>query len=138
MRAYAIRPLATAAVSATICLSTACTTLSPVRVDTTGERIRAEIKAGDTVRVVTADGTTHSLRVSTVGASSLVGDSVRMWKGGTDVAGMRIELPYADLRQMDVQRVSGLKTTAIVAAVGLAAAVAIATGGGSHTPGYTR
>jgi hypothetical protein len=45
-------------------------------------------------------------------------------------------MPYAAIAQIDVRPVAGLKTTGVVAAVLLGAAVAIATAGGSHTPGY--
>ncbi len=122
MRASAIRQFATTAGSILLCLS-ACTTLSPVAVDATGERIRTEIKAGDTVRVLTADGTTYRMQVTAVGASSLVGNPVRTSKGGPDVAGSPIDQPYRDIRQIDVQRVSSIKTTAIAVVLLLAAAL---------------
>ena len=133
-----IRQLATTAVFVLVCLSTACTTLRPVAADPAGEQIRTEIRAGDTVRVVTTDGKTHSFQVTAVGASSLSGSAVRMSEGGTDAAGSRIDLPYRDIRQIEVQRINGLKTSAVVVAVVLAAAVGISTGWGSHTPGYHR
>jgi hypothetical protein len=123
--------------SVLICVAAGCSTLSPVTADPAGERIRAEIRAGDTVHVRMADGAAHRLRVSTVGESSLAGDALRT-KGSTDAAGSHLELAYRDIRQIEVERVSGFRTTAIVAGLVLAAAVAIATGGGSHTPGYTR
>ena len=134
----AMKQFATAAASVLICVSAACTTLSPVAADITGARIGAEIKVGDTVRVLTADGTTHNLQVSAVGESSLVGSAVGTWKRGADAAGSRIEVPYRDIQRIEVQHVSGLKTAAIVAVVALVAAVAIASGGGSHTPGFSR
>lgn len=118
-----------------ICLSAACTTLSPVAADATSARIRAEIKAGDTVRVRTADGTTHNLQVTELGESSLVGNAVGTWKVSTDVVGSRIELPYRDIQQIELQHVSALKTTALVAAVALVATVAIITSNGTKTPG---
>ena len=135
MRTSATSQFATALASILVCLLTGCTTVSPVAADPTGTRIRAEIKAGDTVRVVSADGASHRFQISAVGELSLIGNTV---KDGTEAAGMRIELPYRSIRQIDVERVSGVKTTVIVAAVALAAAIAIATGGGSHTPGYNR
>lgn len=134
----AFKQLATTVVTVLVCLSTACTTLRPVAADATGDQIRAEIKAGDTVRVLAADGTSHTLEVSAVGEFSLVGTAVGTWKHSTDVVGSRIELPYRDIHQIEVQHVSGLKTTAIIVLAALAAAIAIATGGGSHTPGYNR
>jgi hypothetical protein len=137
MKTSHARHWATIVTAVLTCLATACTTLSPVVADSTGARIRAEIKAGDTVRVVTADGATHRLLVSAVGESSLAGSAVRV-KGATDVAGSRIELPYGDIRQIEVERISGVKTTATALAVALVAAIAIATGFGNHTPGYNR
>lgn len=117
-----------------ICLSTACTTLSPVAADPTGARIRTEIKAGDTVRVHATDGASHTFQVSAVGESSLVGNAVGTWKG-TDAVGSRIELPYRDIQQLEVQHVSAVKTTALVGVVALVAAVAIITDAGTKTPG---
>jgi len=131
------RQLATFVAAVLICLQTACTTLSPVVTDPTGAHVRTEVKAGDTVRAVMADGSAHSLLVSAVNEASLVGRVIRA-KGSTDAAGSQIELPYRDIQQLEVQRVSAVKTTAIAAAVALVAAVAIASGGGSHTPGYSR
>ena len=138
MRMSVTRQFASTVASVLICLSAACTTLSPVAADATGARIRAEVKAGDTVRLLTADGASHSLRVSAVGESSLVGTAVGTWKHSADVVGSQIELPYRDIQQIEVQHVSALKTTALVAVVALVAAVAIASGGGSHTPGFNR
>ena len=138
MHTSVTRQFASTIASLLICFSTACTTLSPVAADATGARIRAEIRPGDTVRVLTADGASHSVQISAVGESSLVGTAVGTWKRSTDVVGSRIELPYRDIQQLEVQHVSALKTTALVAVVALVAAVAIATGGGSHTPGFNR
>ena len=90
MRTFATRQLATAALSVLICLSTACTTLSPVAAYPSGARIRAEIRVGETVRVVSLDGATHSFQVSALGESSLVGNAVKMSNGGTDAPGSRI------------------------------------------------
>ena len=135
MRACASRRFAILITSTLICLSTACTTLRSVPADPA--RIRAEVRVGDTVRAVTADGTTHTFRVSAVGESSLVGN-VNLANGGADAVGSRIELPYQDIRELDTRHVSGGKTTALAAVLVVVAAVAIATGGGSHTIGYNR
>jgi hypothetical protein len=118
-----------------ICLSTACTTLSPVATDATGAQIRAAIKAGDTVRVRTTAGASHTFQVSVVGETSLVGNAVGTWKSDADVVGSQIELPYRDIEQIERQHVSAVKTTALVAAVAVVAAVAIATNNGTKTPG---
>jgi hypothetical protein len=120
------RRLATPLVAALLCLSTACTTLTPVMA--TPERIRADVRPGDTVRVLTADGASHRVQVGALGETSLSGDA----------AGSHIEVPFRDIRQIDVEHVSAGKTTALVAGVVVLGAVAIATGGGSHSPGYTR
>jgi hypothetical protein len=120
------RPIATPLVAAVLCLSTACTTLTPVMA--TPERIRADVRAGDTVRVLTADGASRRVTVGVVGETSLSGDA----------AGSHIELPLRDIRQIDVEHVSAGKTTALVAGVVLLGGVAIATGGGSHSPGFNR
>jgi hypothetical protein len=92
------------------------------------ERIRTEVHSGDTARVLTADGATHRVTVSVLGETSLTGNA----------AGTPIELPYRDIRQIDVEHVSTLKTTALVAGVAVIGWVAIATGGGSHSPGFNR
>jgi hypothetical protein len=120
------RRIATPLAAALVCLSTACTTLTPVMA--TPERIRTDVRAGDTVRVLTADGVSRRVTVGALGETSLAGDA----------AGSHIELAFRNIRQIDVERVSTLKTTAVVAGVVLLGAVAIATGGGSHTPGFTR
>jgi hypothetical protein len=120
------RQIANSLVVALVCLCTACTTLTPVMA--TPERIRTEVRAGDTVRVLTADGATHRVKVEALGDTSLSGES----------QGSRIEIPLRDIRQIDVERVSAGKTTALVVTVVGLAAVAIATGGGSHTAGYNR
>ena len=138
MRTSATRQLATAGVAALVCLMTGCTTMVPVAADPAGTRIRAEIKVGDTVHVLTADGATHGFQVSALAESSLAGDIVKTPQGGADVPGSRIEVPYRDIRELAVQRTSAAKTSLVVTAAVLAAGVAIATDGGSHTPGYSR
>ena len=116
-------------------LSTACTTMRPVAADTTGDSIRREVKPGDTVRVVTKAGATHTFKVTTVGAASLAGSAVSTWERGADAVGSQIDVPYSDVAEVDVKRASGLKTAGLVAAAVLAV-VAVASGGGSHEVGY--
>jgi hypothetical protein len=120
-----------------ISLSSACTTMHPVAPDAAGDSIRREIKPGDTVRVVTKGGASHSLQVLVIGATSLAGSAVRTWERSPDPVGLRVEVPYADIARLDVRRTSGLKTGGLVAAAVLVV-VAIASGGGSHTVGYNR
>lgn len=118
-----------------VCPFTACTTMRPIAADATGDSIRREIKPGDTVRVVTKDGPVHSFQLVVVGATSLGGNAVKMWTGAPDPVGSRIDVPYADIAELDVKRTSGLKTTGL-AAVGVLVVIAIASGGGSHGVGY--
>ncbi len=136
MRESNIKRIGTAFLAVLVCMSTACTTLRPVAVDPAGDRIRAEIKVGDTVRVLSRDGTTHRFRVTAVGTSSLAGDAAKMSPAGAEVVGSKVELLYQDMQQIDVQRISGGKTTGIIAAVVLVAVIGIASGGGSHQAGY--
>jgi hypothetical protein len=119
-----------------VCLSTACTTMRPMAADATGDSIRREIKAGDTVRVVTKGGLVLSFQITVVGATSLGGDAVHMWKGGVDPVGSRIDVLYSEITELDVKQTSGLKTAGLIAAA-LLVGVAIASGGGDHSLGYT-
>jgi hypothetical protein len=138
VRKFAKKSIATAIVSVLVCLSTACTTMRPVAMDASGEPVRRELKVGDTVRVLTKAGASHSFQVSAVGYSSLAGNAVKLSGGGSDAVGTQIDIRYLDIAQIEVQRVSGLKTTSVIAAVVLGAWLGIATGGGSHTPGFNR
>jgi len=119
-----------------VCLSTACTTMRPMAADATGDSIRREIKAGDTVRVVTKGGLVHSFQITVVGATSLGGAAVHMWKGGVDPVGSRIDVLYSEITELDVKQTSGVKTAGLIAAA-LVVVVAIASGGGDHSLGYT-
>ena len=126
---------ATTCLMVLLCLSSACTTMRPLPGGVTGDSIGREIKSGDTVRVVTKGGPVHVFQVTEVGATSLSGNAVRTWSGGSDPAGSRIDVPYSDIAELDVKRSSGLKTVGLVAAAVLVV-VAIASGGGSHDVGY--
>ena len=131
----ASRKTLTAGLIVLIGVSTACSTMRPVAADAAGDSIRREVKAGDRVRVVTKAGATHTFKVTAVGATSLGGNAVDTWERGTDAVGSQIDVPYADVAELDVKRTSGLKTAGLVAAVVLVV-VAIASGGGSHDVGY--
>lgn len=79
-----------------------------------------------------------SFQVTAIGESSLAGNAVRMWRGGSDVVAARIDVAFLDIAQIEVQRVSDLKATSVIAAVVLGALIGILSGGGSHTPGFNR
>ena len=130
--------IATTLVAILVCLSTACTTMRPVAADAAGEQVRRQVKVGDTVRVVTKAGARHSFQVTAVGESSLAGNAVKLSGGGSDAVGARIDVPYLDIAQIEVRRVSGLKTTGAIIGVALAVWVGAVTGWGSHAPGFKR
>lgn len=135
MHTNATRRAAALFLSLLTCWSSACTTLRPVAVDPTGERTRSALKVGDSVRVLMTDGTKHGLKVTAVGESVLVGDGTKL-SGATDAPGSHLELRYRDMRQLEVERTDGLKTTGLVAALVAVAVIGIASGGGSHEVGY--
>ena len=97
-----------------VCLTTACTTLRPITVEASGEQIRAEIRVGDTVRVHAKGGTSQTLHVTTVGMSSLIGMETHYAAGGSGPVTSKIEVPYQDIERLEVQRVSGARTTWLV------------------------
>lgn len=132
MRVSATRRIATPALALLICLSTACTTMRPITADVSGEKVRQELKPGDTVHVLTKDGASRSFAVTEVGATSLVGKTVRMLGvGSSDTWGAPVEIPYADIAQIEVRRTEGLKTTILVAVLVIAGDVAINSSSGS-------
>jgi len=115
------------------CISTACTTLQPVAVDSNGDQIRNEIRVGDTIRVVTKNGAVQTFRVTTVGASSVIGNS--------DQPATPKEIPYQDIKELEVRHGSGAKTTSLVVGavfLGLGILVGSASGWGQHTVGFNR
>jgi hypothetical protein len=118
-------------------LPAACTTMRPIAADAAGGTIRREIKVGDTVRVVTRDGATHILRVAVLGLTALGGDVVSSWKGDATAVGTRVDVRYADITTLDVQRLSVLKNAGLLAAAALVWVIA-ATNGGRHSPGFDR
>jgi hypothetical protein len=139
MHRSTIKAVSTVLICVSVCLSSACTTMRPVTVDSTGDRIRAEVKSGDTVRVRMMDGAVHSLKVTKLGDASLSGDIVNTWsRNAADVPGAQLDLRYQDIQQIAIRHVNVFATVAIVVVVVLATAVGIATGGGRHSPGYNR
>jgi 4-hydroxybenzoate polyprenyltransferase len=72
-------------------------------------------------------GESRSFQVTAIGATSLVGNAVKVPGGGSDAVGARIDMPYAVIAQIEVRRDDGLKNLGLIAAV-LAAGVAIASG----------
>lgn len=117
-------------------LTIGCTTMRPITVQTGGDELRADIKAGDKVRVFTKDGATHTLMVTQVGTSSLLGNAISLSPSGTEPVGSRVEVPYEEMNGLEVQRVKVGTTVLIVAVGALAIAAAVASGGGHHDVGY--
>lgn len=138
MRKSMTSSIAITIVAVLVCLATACTTVLPMAADTAGEQVRRQVKEGDTVRVRTKAGVRHSFQVTAVGESSLSGNAVKLSGGGSDAVGARIDVPYLDIAQIEVRRVSGLKTTGVIAAVVLGVLIGTVTGWGSHAPGFRR
>ena len=132
MRASGTRSFATTLLAVLACLSTACTTMRPIAVDTAGEQARRELKPGDTVHLVTRSGASRSFKITEVGATSLTGTTVKMLGvGSSDAWGTPVEIPYADIAQIEVRRVEALRTIALVAGLVLVD-VAIASAKGGH------
>jgi hypothetical protein len=128
------RSTATAFLAVLTCLSTACTTMRPITTDASGEQVRLELKPGDTVHVLTKNGASHSFRVTAIGATSVVGSAVRiLGVSSPDPWGAPIEVPYADLAQIEVRRGEGLATVGVVAAA-VVAVVAISAGDKKPAP----
>jgi len=126
MHVSGTRSTATAFLAVLTCLSTACTTMRPITTDASGEQVRLELKPGDTVHVLTKNGASHSFRVTAIGATSVVGSGVRiLGVSSSEPWGAPIEVPYADLAQIEVRRVRALPTIAVVAVLVLAADAAI-------------
>jgi hypothetical protein len=101
-----------------ICLSTACTTMRPITADTAGEQVRAQLKPGDAVRVITKNGASHTFEITAVGATSLSGKAVTIvGLSSSEPWGAPIEVPYADIAQIEVRRVQVLVTAGIIAAL---------------------
>jgi hypothetical protein len=135
MHVSGTKSTATAFLTVLTCLSTACTTMRPITADASGEQVRLELKPGDTVHVLTKDGASHSFEVTAIGATSVVGKAVRIvGVSSPDPWGARIDLPYAEVAQIEVRRTEGLKTVVIVAAAAAVAAVAIAAAGQKSPP----
>lgn len=132
MRADRTRSIAAPLLAVLVCLSTGCTTMRPIVADTSGDKVREALKPGDTVHVLTKSGASRSFEITEVGATSLVGTTVKMLGvGSSDKWGLPIEMPYADIAQIEVRRVQGLKTAFWVALGVIAADVAINSSSGS-------
>ena len=133
MRAPRTRSFGTSFLAILVCLSTACTAMRSITADPAGEQIRRELKAGDSVHVLTRSGASHSFEINAIGATSLAGRAVRMTGvASAEAPGTQIEIPFADIAQIDVRRVEGLKTTGVIAAAVLGALLGIAVGQASH------
>jgi hypothetical protein len=118
MRASDRKPISTTFLAGLICLSTACTTMRSITVDTAGEQVRAQLKPGDTVRVLTKSGASHTFEITAVGATSLDGKAVKIvGVSSSEPWGAPVEVLYADIAQIEVRRVQVLVTAGIIAAV---------------------
>ncbi len=102
--------------------ATGCTTLKPVQMspEQLQDRISAGdvLEVGDSVKIVTTDGSVHKFRVTAVTADQ--------------IAGQGIEIPVDEIIAVETREFSGGKTTALAAgsvaiAYVVAAAVATAT-----------
>jgi hypothetical protein len=133
MRASGIKSVATTFLAVLVCLSSACTTMRPITADTSGEQIRRELKPGDTVHVLTKSGASHSFEITAIEATSLVGKAVKLvGLDSPEAWGAQVDVPYADIGQIDVRRVKVLETIAVVVAGVLAVDVAAASRSGSR------
>ena len=97
-------------------LSTACTTMQPVPIDSVGSQIRSQVHAGDTVQVLTRDSRSETIQVTALGDAALVGN----------VDGARVEVPYQSIQRLEVRRVNGARTTGLI--LGVVAAIALGAG----------
>jgi hypothetical protein len=141
MRASRIKQLAVPCLLAMLLGSTACSTLRALGPDPTGAKIRAELHPGDTVQITLLNGTVHRFKVSQVGASAVSGDVVNTWAHATDPIGSHIDVLYSDIQLIETARSSAAKNTLLVVVgvvVAVAIAIAVATGGGQHSPGFSR
>lgn len=68
-----VRHFASTTLIPLLSLCTACTTMRPVVVDASGSQIRAQVHAGDTVRVLTRDSRSETIQVAALGETALVG-----------------------------------------------------------------
>lgn len=117
-------------------LTTGCTTMRPITVQTGGDEMRADLKTADKVRVFTTDGATHTLRVTQVGTFSLIGSAINMSPSGIEPVGSRVAVRYEEMNRLEVQRVKVGATILIAAVTALAIGAAVASGGGHHGVGY--
>jgi hypothetical protein len=136
MRKSTVNQIATIGLLAMFALTTACTTMIPITAPTGSDAMRADLKTGDKVRALTKDGATHTLSVTEIGASSLIGSAIFLAHSGTEPVGSRVEVPYEAMSRLEVQRVKVGTTVLIVAVGALAIAAAVASGGGHHGVGY--
>jgi hypothetical protein len=96
-----------------VCVSTACTSMRPVPVEPAGDGIRAVVHPGDTVRVLTKEGVSETLKLNTVGATTLAGTVVPV-PPSVRGSGPEVDVPYGDIEQLAVRRASGAKTTWLI------------------------
>lgn len=100
---------------ALVAFATACTTMHPVK-GSDPAAYAAGIEAGDTVRITRNDLSSVEFEVSALSDDGIGGDGVFV--------------PWIDIRQIDVQRISATRTaTVVVLGVAAAALAAVLIGG---------
>ena len=105
-------------------LTTGCTSLQSVPLDSSQAMAQPDVKPGESVVVTKKDGSKQKFRVTRVADDALIGANVRV--------------PYSDMSSLEVERGNGSssRTALIVGAAVLgAAAIAAAAGGGGHGGG---
>jgi hypothetical protein len=110
-------------VGATLLLGAACTThraVAPVPGNASNE---LQVKAGDTIRVVTKYRERLTLQVTEIRSQELEGVTAKPSPHETVPAGKKAIIPYADLAMVEVTRRSPAKTAGLVAVLTIVGAV---------------
>lgn len=77
-----------------------CTSMRSVEAVDSNEKLLENLNPGDLIRIETKDGNTHEIRVGTVTRESVAGDGV--------------EVPFDQIKTLEVKRVSTTKTAGLV------------------------
>lgn len=114
-----------AGVIAVVSLTVACTGMRGSAPSATEQTTRLEVRPGDTVRVLTKYRERHSLEVTDLTATTLVGKAVKLSSEDSQKPGAPIEVPYSDLALIEVGHVSALRTTGAVALILVVSGMAV-------------